>query len=489
MPFIVLIGIILRLIYIDKPEGLWNDEYVSWMVAATPFNDGFWQAVIKQCHMPLYYLYLKPFAQCSDIILRLTSVIPGIIAIPVMYLVGKEYSKKTGYFAAVITSVLSFAIYYSQEVRFYSLLFLLSALLLLFTIRVNKNPSKKNFLLFNIFSILIIFTHVLGCIFVFFNYIYFFYKQKRINNLSKIKIIGYSVAFSIIGLILLFSGSNILSQLPNSQWWSSFSYTNILFLFSDFFSPILTNNISSASVFLYSSKIALWLIIPTIIGVICMISGIKQNKGIAVVSLLTIVSLSILAKTGIIVFITKYSIEVLPVFIILLACGAVRLKNTGYILFLFFISIHLLALFSPYHVTKIFRGEGNRIVGEILNQRKPQNVIFTYYAPDRFKRYTDLDKFRAYDISKSYRFKYVDNPAVIFEEIPNNETVSLVILNTVSFYTDEQLKDNTAHIPEMYKTFSHIKNELYKNIKSKNYPVLFIDNYGAWTVITINNTN
>ena len=99
MYFITLIGLILRLTFLNKPEGLWNDEYVSWMVASTPFGEGFWNAVLKQCHMPFYYLYLKPFTGCSDLVLRLTSVIPSVIAIPVMYLVGKEYSKKTGILA------------------------------------------------------------------------------------------------------------------------------------------------------------------------------------------------------------------------------------------------------------------------------------------------------------------------------------------------------------------------------------------------------
>ena len=88
------LGLALRLINIDKPEGLWNDEYVSWFIASTPFNAGFGQEVLKQCHMPLYYLYLKPIANFNDVILRLSSVLPSIISIPVMYLVGKEYSKK-----------------------------------------------------------------------------------------------------------------------------------------------------------------------------------------------------------------------------------------------------------------------------------------------------------------------------------------------------------------------------------------------------------
>ena len=97
---LVFISLILRLLLIDKPEGLWNDEYVSYMIAATPFADGFWQAVKSQCHMPFYYLYLKFFMTIfgqSDLLLRLTSVIPGVLAVIVMYFCGLEKDKKTYY--------------------------------------------------------------------------------------------------------------------------------------------------------------------------------------------------------------------------------------------------------------------------------------------------------------------------------------------------------------------------------------------------------
>ena len=174
--FITIFGFLLRLTNIIKPEGLWNDEYVSWYTAQIPFNNGFWQAVLKQCHMPLYYLYLKPFSDCSDLILRLTSVIPSVAAIPVMYLVGKEFSKKTGYFAATITAVLSFLIYYAQEVRFYSLLFLFTTLSLLFLVRlVKRGQGLAGYI---ISSLLILFTHVLGGIYVFFTLCYLLYKKQ-----------------------------------------------------------------------------------------------------------------------------------------------------------------------------------------------------------------------------------------------------------------------------------------------------------------------
>ena len=31
---IIILALILRLWYLDKPEGLWNDEYVGWLIAS-----------------------------------------------------------------------------------------------------------------------------------------------------------------------------------------------------------------------------------------------------------------------------------------------------------------------------------------------------------------------------------------------------------------------------------------------------------------------
>lgn len=475
MYLITLIGLILRLTFINKPEGLWNDEYVSWMVASTPFGEGFWNEVLKQCHMPFYYLYLKPFTCCSDLILRLTSVIPSVIAIPVMYLVGKEYSKKAGIFAASITSVLSFLIYYSQEVRFYSILFLFSALSLLFTIRILKNPDKFNITGYVISGILVLFTHVLGIIYLAFNTGYVLYKKKFLTK--KLLLI-----LSIPVLFLIFFGMNILSQLPSSQWWGHFSYTNILFLFSDFLSPILTNNINAPSVFFYNMKFAIWLTVPTLIGVFGIGFGIKNNKGLGAICLGTIVIMALLAYIDKIVFVTKYAIEILPIFILLASLGFIRLKKAGIILFSLFIAFHTAALFIPNYATKLPKAEGHKIVGDILNNRKPENIVFTYYAPDRFYRYWNKSG-NTYYISKVNRFEYKDNPTKIFSSIKSGDEVSVVFLDSVTFFSEDFLQKYGQYLPEMFVTFSHIRNLLTKYMND-NFKDFIIDQNGSWTIIT-----
>ena len=476
--FILLVGFILRLSFINKPEGLWNDEYVSWYVANTPFREGFWQEVLKQCHMPLYYLYLKPFAHFSDLVLRLTSVVPSLLAIVVMYLVGKEYSKKLGLICATITSVLSFLIYYAQEVRFYSLLFLFSALALLATIKLIKNTSKKNIFFYCISMILILLTHVLGWIFVLFNTLYVVYKKKCFSK----KILLYVLSCAVF--VLPF-GLNILKMLPSSQWWGHFSYTNILFLFSDYLSPILTNNINAPTVFFYNKSLALWMILPLIIAFYPICIGIKKSKGLSLVSVLTVLAMSVLAISGKIVFITKYSIEILPILIFILALGLENLKKVGNILLTIFVLIHLSAFFTPNYVTKTVRVEGNRIPAEIIRARNPQNVVFTYYEPNRFSRYVDLSGKNIYYISKINRFEYQEQPERILENIKSGETVSVIFLDSVSFFDEDFVNKNkdNSKIPEMFLTFSHIKNSLIKDL-NKNFTDFRVDKLGAWTVIS-----
>ncbi len=475
MFFILLLGVFLRLTFINKAEGLWNDEYVSWMISATPFNQGFWNEVFKQCHMPLYYLYLKPFSGCSDLILRLTSLVPSVIAIWIMYLIGKEYSKKTGIFAASITSVLSFLVYYAQEVRFYSILFLFSAFTLFYTIRLLKENNIKNLSGYIISSLLIIFTHILGIIFVFLNTLYILYKYKKLTKV-------FIIWFSIISLALLPLFINIMAQLPSSQWWGKFSYTNILFLFSDYLSPILTNNVNAPPIFFYNIKYALWITIPTVIGILGVVFAIKNNKGVTVAAFLYIVALSILAASGKIVFITKYSIETLPIIILLLSVGFTRTNKFGLILFALFISFHLASFFTPYYVTKIYRSEGHRIVGEILNHRNPEKIIYTYYAPDRFKRYYK-DNVKEFYVSKVNRFEYKNSPVKILDNINNGEIFSIVFLDSVSFLDEDYLKKYKNNIPEMFATFSHIRNALVDELEN-NYKIISVDVSGSWTVIT-----
>ena len=471
---IILLGFGLRLININKLEGLWNDEYVSWFVSSTAFKEGFLQEIVKQCHMPLYYFYLKPFAIFNDTVLRLTSVIPSVIAIFVMYLVGKEFSKKNGYICGTITSILPFLIYYSQEVRFYSLLFLLSALSLLFLIKLTKGKNYwKHFALTSVFILL---THVLGIIYIGLCLLYLAYKKKKLTT----RILVYS----LIPLICLIPfGINILKMIPSSQWWGEFSYTNILFLFSDYFSPILTNNINAPKIFFYSNNLLFisLILFPTLIALYFIVKGVKQKKWLVIVAIGVILATAILAISGKIVFITKYTIEILPTLILLLALGVNG--RFGYLMLSAFISFQLFSVFTPYYPAKTFRSEGHRLVCEELNKKNPDAILFTYYEPNRFYRYLKLDS-KMYYISKINRFDYKYETKNFIEKIQIGEKVSVVFLDSVSFIPGNWIeKAKDQNLPEMFITFSEIRNFLIKELYI-NFTDFQVEKVGSWTVIT-----
>ena len=175
----------------------------------------------------------------------------------------------------------------------------------------------------------------------------------------------------------------------------------------------------------------------------------------------------------------------MPILILILALGFEKLKKLGNALFAIFIIIHLSAFFTPNYVTKLPRAEGNRIPAEIINARNPQNIVFTYYEPNRFNRYVDLSDKNVLYISKINRFEYKNSPERILTSIKPNETVSVVFLDSVSFFNEDYInkhKDD-KNIPEMFLTFSHIKNELIKTL-DKDFTNFKVDKIGAWTVIS-----
>ena len=284
-------------------------------------------------------------------------------------------------------------------------------------------------------------------------------------------------------MLILPIGLNILKMIPSSQWWGTFSYTNILFMFSDYFSPILTNNVNAPNVFFYNKNLVFLTLmtLPTIIAFYLIIVGARRAKGLAVIALGVILLTALLAFSGKIVFITKYTIEILPILILLLSLGVKGKVEKA--LLIIFVLIQLIAVFTPYYPSKIFRAEGHKLVADILNDKKLDRIVFTYYEPNRFFRYLKNDA-NMDSISKSNRFWYLENLDKVLSSAKQSERVSVVFLNSVSFIpynSIEIAKENK--VPEMFMTFSIIKNAIIKEL-SENYTDFYIQNAGSWTVIT-----
>ena len=530
---IIIIGTLLRLVMIDKPEGLWNDEYVSYMIAARPMFDGFIEGIKSQCHMPFYYIYLKItmllFGQ-SDLVLRLSSVFTGILSIIVMYFAGLEKDKRTGIYCAVFTSVSSFLIYYSQEVRLYSLLFLFSALTLLFSFRFIKKNDLKNLIFFIISNFLILITHTIGFVFVFLNLVYVSYK---LFNTHKNIIIKMWAATAVLMLLITPQLLGILFRQTFSQWWGSFSFSAIGFLITDYFSPVITNFTGAPPNFFYNFKsgFIIFALTPALIAMTFFIRAMfeKQNRELFYLISAFIFVLVIAAQSGKLVFVSKYSMEIYPVLIYLVCAGVSDtsnriLRNAGIMIFcilnLFFLT------FSPLAANRLPRKEGHKIAADLINNanlKQGDIIIIQYYDKDRFEKYSDFSPYKVISVNKgnfpeylkadlTYQEAYQDGKTLLHDifsiqdneylktklkneiSLNPNQSVLVLFLKSVSFYNEQTIqkiaKNNTYYnkIPLLFLVFSYMKNETIKEL-SKDYAITGIKEKGEWAIIRFTNLN
>lgn len=533
---ITILGGVLRLLCIAKDGGLWNDEYVSWSIAVIPFGKGFLQAIFNQCHMPFYYLYLKffTFFSSNDTFLRITSVIPAVASIPVMYLVGKEKNKLTGYMCALFTALSSYLVYFSQEVRFYGLLFLFSALSLYFTIRLVKKPRKRNLAGLIISDFLILFTHTIGFVYVFFNLIYITYKLRRLYK-KFVKVTWIITGVLLLTLLPLLVKILFLSN-TMSQWWTSLSLSRILQVFCDFFTPVIGNVTVIENIHGINTN-SVFMLIPLLIAIIVLIAGIvdknlRHENQLGTIALGTFVVALIPAIFGKLSLEAKYIIEIYPI-LIFIFCSTIDSCNKNWfkiIIFSIFFLFQFAYIFTPNYSAYMPREEGNKYVADLIKSAKLNKndyIVFTYYPKKRFEKYQDFSKFNVVEIYKG-NFNYYYTPFLTSEEALKNgkkvyrstflnsltpvseftgstlterlndevyfrmkpgQKVAFIFLDSVSFL-DESLFTSVVINPQMYKkaalpylVFSNIRNEIVKTlpINARN---LRFEGKGSWTMVS-----
>lgn len=519
---ICIVSVFLRLININKPEGMWNDEYLTWEIAKASFPKEFFEGIMRNCHAPLHYLYLKGWMLAfgdSDVSLRISSLVPGVLSVIVMFFAGRNSGKKisdsVGLFAAGFCSISAFLIYFSQEVRIYSLLFLLSSLNVYLALKTLENPSKKNCTLFVLSSLLVMLEHTIGFVFVFFSsigVILFATKKTKFKKYFLTTLLISLIVFIPVGIFLY----NVMFNQQNfSQWWAPFSFAKMGFFFTDLFSPYLVNITNAPPSFFqmaydgvnFNFGFILFALVPLAMAVICMLRSIFiMDKNIKYF-LLTVMGVyfTVFAAScfGKIVFLTKYMTEIYPALILLFVLGLASFKNKGFkisfttiyvVISLFFI------LVSEYSPVKLIRTEGQNLPVIALNSYKrtdSDRVVFLYYPKERFKKYSNeisvspsVSHISKYDFlminnenekmqnvmktgKETYKsiFLSFKNDKLdsflnknVFEGIKKGDRFFLVDFSPVSLFQDKQFQHVVTsekrynETPFLYLVFSYIRN-------------------------------
>jgi 4-amino-4-deoxy-L-arabinose transferase-like glycosyltransferase len=136
-------------------QSFWNDEGNSY-VQATRDIAAIAENAARDIHPPLYYWLLGGWRLLtgeSEFALRLLSALASTIAVAAVYAAARRlFSPFTAVFAALLTALNSFSVYYAQEARMYALLALWGALSLLFLIALLHRPSRSRWIVFGLIN-------------------------------------------------------------------------------------------------------------------------------------------------------------------------------------------------------------------------------------------------------------------------------------------------------------------------------------------------
>ncbi len=279
---ILLLGLILRLINLN--QSLWLDEATQGFLSKKSLYS-IWFERIGDFHPPLSYILYHFWIQfgTSEIWLRLLPVIFGVATVFTVYkLVEKLFNKEHALFSALLLATAPYHIYYSQEIRMYSMATFFAVVSMFYFI------SAKS--LGYVFStVALIYTHYMGGFLIIAQIGYLFvYKRNEILRYSKLLILSLLLYIPWLPLFWdqLMGGINANIYLPG---WSDllgipfykavpltflkfsigridfeniYNYGLIAFIVLGFFSYLIINSFRSK---LDIKLVAWWLFLPIIL--------------------------------------------------------------------------------------------------------------------------------------------------------------------------------------------------------------------------------
>jgi len=158
---LTLFGAILRFYNLGY-NSIWLDEASTLNFAIKSIPD-IWQATTAgEFNPPLFYWteHIMLIFGNSEVILRFIPALLGVLTIPLIYCVGKEFmDRNTGIIAAAAFAFSPFLIFYSQDARAYSMMLFFVTFAMVFYFRALKSNDLANWALFGLLSALAFWTH------------------------------------------------------------------------------------------------------------------------------------------------------------------------------------------------------------------------------------------------------------------------------------------------------------------------------------------
>lgn len=208
---------------------LWFDETYTVNIINHSFKD-IWQIGSNDVHPILYYFLLKIISLIfgkNIIIYRLFSSL-GIITLGIIGYthIRKDYGDKIGKLFSFFTFFLPVSSIFAGEIRMYSWSITLVSLTFIYMMRIIKNNTLKNNILFMIFSLMSAYIHYYGLIISFFiNLFLFIYLIIKKRNLKYFILSAIVQIVSYLPWLIIFYNQ---TKKVSKGFWITLEFPNIL---------------------------------------------------------------------------------------------------------------------------------------------------------------------------------------------------------------------------------------------------------------------
>lgn len=478
---ITFFALLLRIVMLQNYGDLWLDEMYSWYFASqNNVVDTVLELVKQDIHMPLYFVILhfwvKIFGQ-SDVSMHSCTLCLTLPLIPISFYTMKNlFNKTAGYFSAILLTINAWGIYYSVEVRFYGLVFLLALLSAFFFAKMFENFDKKYIWGFIVSHALLIYTFsatgMLTLMYAFFAVLYLILRRRdKFLEIAKYFFLLLIISIPAVAVMIyntLVFNTEICSFTKDIYF---FDWKVLFDMLENYFSnenfQLMTREINAYSNIFEKMKNITYFVmvaIPIMIGVIGFIKSVFSKNKILyfflVPSLMFLLVSLILAALGKMSFLTRYSTIIYPV-IMCSACYGLSLLNWKKLRIILF-SIWIVINYAYFYVvpTNIFTnprvelGELPKILEEQVNIKDSDYVLIPY-SGSKVMRYVPRGKYIPFeaddmlllkgDDSLEFYFgtKDVDKKnirSIMYDYIANNILVQPYYKNLKDNYIDKMNK-------------------------------------------------
>lgn len=290
----------------------WFDEGYTIALINKGYSD-IWHMTAQDVHPPLYYFMLKAYSSLfgsSILSLRFFSGIPVfLIVLAGCTIIRKLWDDKTA-IAFIVVALLSYHVYAASEIRMYSWSMLFVLMAFLYAYKAVRCGTKKDYVLFTIFSLAAGYSHYYALITVCYIYLLLFILSVCYDRKKMVSVVASGVIFLLGYLPWLLIFLQRVKSVTEDYWIDEF---NPMMMFAESLNVFSTLKYTSLN-HLYNPVIE-WgvLILLTVFLLVSVLRNAKKKERVELLLIFSVFLAPLLIGIG-------YSYFVKPVFVSRYVC-------------------------------------------------------------------------------------------------------------------------------------------------------------------------